>query len=67
MFEHCGQMTPEHGYTISSPCEPDGSGELKSHPASGWVKINHLSLPCYCSALKECKGNQDWVTIKLLC
>ena len=19
----------EHGYTISSPCEPDGSGELK--------------------------------------
>ena len=20
----------EHGYTISSPCEPDGSGELKS-------------------------------------
>ena len=20
--------TPEHGYTISSPCEPDGSGEL---------------------------------------
>ena len=21
--------TTEHGYTISSPCEPDGSGELK--------------------------------------
>ena len=21
----------EHGYTISSPCEPDGSGELKKH------------------------------------
>ena len=21
--------TPEHGYTISSFCEPDGSGELK--------------------------------------
>ena len=21
--------TPEHGYTISSPCEPEGSGELK--------------------------------------
>ena len=20
---------PEHGYTISSPCEPEGSGELK--------------------------------------
>ena len=23
-------LTPEHGYTISSPCEPDGSGKLKS-------------------------------------
>ena len=22
--------TPEHGYTKSSPCESDGSGELKS-------------------------------------
>ena len=21
--------TPDHGYTISSPCEPNGSGELK--------------------------------------
>ena len=24
-----GRQTPEHGYTISSPCETDGSGELK--------------------------------------
>ena len=24
------RRTPEHGYTISSPCEPNGSGELKS-------------------------------------
>ena len=23
--------TPEHGYTISSPCEPEGSGELIMH------------------------------------
>ena len=23
--------TPEHGYTISSPCEPKGSGELKNN------------------------------------
>ena len=21
--------TPDHGHPISSPCEPDGSGELK--------------------------------------
>ena len=29
MFEHCGRRTPDHGYPISSPCEPEGSGELK--------------------------------------
>ena len=23
------RRTLEHGYTISSPCEPEGSGELK--------------------------------------
>ena len=33
MFENGGWMddggrTPEQGYTISSPCEPDGSDEL---------------------------------------
>ena len=27
MFENGGQTT-EHGYTISSPCEPDGSGVM---------------------------------------
>ena len=34
IFENGGRRTDdgrttEHGYTISSPCEPDGSGELK--------------------------------------
>ena len=24
-----GRQTRDHGYTISSPCEPEGSGELK--------------------------------------
>ena len=35
MFEKCGRTTdddgrrtPDAGYTISSPCEPEGSGEL---------------------------------------
>ena len=27
-----GRRTPEHGYNISSPCEPDGSGVLKRLP-----------------------------------
>ena len=30
--------TPEHGYTISSPCEPKGSGEIKSE-----YTLNYLS------------------------
>ena len=34
IFENGGRRTDgrttEHGYTISSPCEPDGSGELKT-------------------------------------
>ena len=28
--------TTEHGYTISSPCEPDGSGELKNRSTSAY-------------------------------
>ena len=24
-----GRRTPDHGHPISSPCEPNGSGELK--------------------------------------
>ena len=31
--------TTEHGYTISSPCEPDGSGELKNSK----IKLINLS------------------------
>ena len=35
------RRTPEHGYTISSPCEPKGSGELKirfSHDEAHFFK-----------------------------
>ena len=31
------ERTPDHGHPISSPCEPDGSGELKIN-----VYINNL-------------------------
>ena len=31
--------TPEHGYTISSPCEPEGSGELKTYEREGIPKL----------------------------
>ena len=34
--------TTEHGYTISSPCEPDGSGELiKQYKLCKNKKIYH--------------------------
>ena len=45
MYEKCEQRrqrwwTTEHGYTISSPCEPNGSGELKTLPYILTKKIN---------------------------
>ena len=44
MFEHCGQRlqqrrTSEHEYTISSPCEPIGSGELKIETTTVMILI----------------------------
>ena len=38
--------TPEHGYTISSPCEPKGSGELKIRPNQTGHMLRHLSFHC---------------------
>ena len=39
--------TTEHGYTISSPCEPDGSGELKIGPdMTPQNEVSHLGLFC---------------------
>ena len=44
--------TPKHGYTISSPCEPEGSGELKTqigktvecvHVERKWRILNKLN------------------------
>ena len=35
--------TTEHGYTISSPCEPDGSGELKNV-----MQMETLNEFCFC-------------------
>ena len=35
--------TPDHGHPISSPCEPNGSGELKNQRTNGPVNA-HLSL-----------------------
>ena len=41
MLEHCGRRTLEHGYTISSPCEPEGSGELiKDKQSTVWDRTD---------------------------
>ena len=36
------RRTPEHGYTISSPCEPNGSGDLKIHNYGPFIHCNTL-------------------------
>ena len=37
--------TTEHGYTISSPCEPDGSGELKiGIPHFLYIKVGNKGV-----------------------
>ena len=41
------ERTTEHGYTISSPCEPDGSGELKT--VGGVVHTRYpMSIQFHC-------------------
>ena len=70
MFKHCWQRQrprprprqrqrqrqrmPEQGYTISSPCEPNGSGELKKHingpwkpEARNWTCLSFYACPGY--------------------
>ena len=42
--------TTEHGYTISSPCEPDGSGELKN------CLINEETKFDYCCSITYLNG-----------
>ena len=45
IFENGGRRrtddgrTPDHGYPISSPCEPNGSGELKMDIAVTLVSV----------------------------
>ena len=42
-----GRWTPDHGHPISSPCEPDGSGELilEDHwSCSSPERLSHCKL-----------------------
>ena len=40
--------TPEHGYTISSPCEPEGSGELIKLGCKGVLNTRTCYPDVYC-------------------
>ena len=35
------RQTTDHGYTISSPCEPEGSGELKIQTKRPNLRVFH--------------------------
>ena len=50
--------TTEHGYTISSPCEPDGSGELKKKKKSVGCDI------AYTISLSMLKVMSDLVSLR---
>ena len=66
-----GRRTPDHGYTISSPCEPNGSGELKKikkNPRFGKRElICLLSFTCnYVVSVGEVSsssGRLGWATL----
>ena len=34
-----GRTTPDHDHPISSPCEPNGSGELINAEATSWAGL----------------------------
>ena len=74
--------TPEHGYTISSPCEPNGSGELKNwrpeiFELNGTIVsstviacgLDSITLPLYGQNFKELnhyKGEMTFVLYIML-
>ena len=62
------RLTPEHEYTISSPCEPNGSGKLKLHhqPADiteAWPihheNFNQVIQRKQNLGVRECKRNKQ--------
>ena len=51
---------PEHGYTISSPCEPECSGELKIVSVGMWQVVTCLNSVVFSS------NTQNGTNTKLL-
>ena len=64
IFGHCGQRlrrTTEHGYTISSPCEPNGSGELKSVYAINCNILSKTYAHCFDVYKSKFTGNIEFL------
>ena len=74
MFEIVNGWTPKHGYTISSPGEPEGSGELiMKHVMKNCLNFtyaladicvrfyleNNVSHPCLCQSFSN-KLHAEW-------
>ena len=57
MFKKCERRrrrwTVEHGYTISSPCDPNGSGELKGELWTSDNNDRHQTWPILSREQKE--------------
>ena len=57
-----GRRTPDHGYTISSPCEPKGSGELINRERERCIRnagVIPLVLLC-------CRSRQSYIYIPFM-
>ena len=56
------------GYTISSPCEPNGSGELKSEKMKAMISLhNGVTADLYHRYRIYTKGRFSHETAELLC
>ena len=48
--------TPDHGHPISSPCEPNGSGELKKKGSRKNLSPNLRQAACSTTEIKSCRS-----------
>ena len=44
IFEIVDGRTPDHGHPISSPCEPNGSGELNTRTKTWAMRVNNSQI-----------------------
>ena len=54
-------QTPDHGHTISSSCEPNGSGELKIDFSSNLTLIDLVSSVCQGGSVRLYARHQAYI------